>query len=188
MTRGQRRQFTAEQKAQAVRLVREVGSVSQVARDLDLTATSLTSWIRQAEVDAGQGPGGALTTEEKADLARLRRENRTLRMERDFFWKSRRLLRGGRRSAHELIEAQKTRFPVAVMCQVLGLSRSGLYARRQRPAWSRRARRALISSTRSEASTSRAAAPTAARASSSSCAVEGARRVGIEWPGACVPT
>jgi transposase len=88
MTRRQRRQFTAEQKAEAVRLVREVGSVSQVARDLDLTRTALMSWVRQAEVDAGQGPGGALTTEEKAELARLRREVKTLRMERDFLKKA----------------------------------------------------------------------------------------------------
>jgi transposase len=88
MTRRARRSFTAEQKAQAVRLVQETGSVSQVARDLDLTRTSLTSWVRQAEVDAGQGPDGALTTEEKAELRRLRRENRTLRMERDFLKKA----------------------------------------------------------------------------------------------------
>lgn len=73
MTRRPRRTFTAEQKAEAVRLVKEVGSVTQVARDLDLTRTTMTAWVRQAKVDAGQGPGGALTTEEKAELARLRR-------------------------------------------------------------------------------------------------------------------
>ena len=88
MTRRARRQFTAEQKAQAVRLVAETGNLAQVARDLDLTRTSLRSWVKQAEVDAGQGPGGALTTEEKAELRRLRREVKTLRMERDFLKKA----------------------------------------------------------------------------------------------------
>ena len=88
MSRRARRRFTAEQKAQAVRLVKETGNLSQVARDLDLTRTSLKSWVTQAEVDAGQGPEGALTTEEKAELRRLRREVKTLRMERDFLKKA----------------------------------------------------------------------------------------------------
>ena len=54
-----------------------------VARDLDLTETALRSWVRQGAIDAGRGPAGALTTEEREELGRLRRENRTLRMERD---------------------------------------------------------------------------------------------------------
>ncbi len=88
MARRARRHFTAEQKAQAVRLVKETGSLSQVARDLDLTRSALKGWVSQAEVDAGQGPEGALTTEEKAELRRLRREVKTLRMERDFLKKA----------------------------------------------------------------------------------------------------
>jgi transposase len=88
MTRRSRRTFTAEQKAEAVRLVSETGSLAQVASDLDLTRSSLTSWVKQAAVDAGEGPAGALTTEEKAEMTRLRRENRTLRMERDFLKKA----------------------------------------------------------------------------------------------------
>ena len=88
MGRRARRHFTAEQKAEAVRLVKETGNVSQVARDLDLTRSALKAWVAQAEVDAGQGPGGALTSEEKAEVVRLRREVRTLRMERDFLKKA----------------------------------------------------------------------------------------------------
>ena len=59
MPKRKRRRFTAEQKADAVRLVREVGSISQVARDLDLTGSSLRSWVAQAEIDEGCGPEGA---------------------------------------------------------------------------------------------------------------------------------
>ena len=84
MPRRQRRQFTVEQKADAVRMVREVGNLAQVARDLELTETSLRNWVKQADIDEGRGPNGALTTEERAELRRLRRENRTLKMERDF--------------------------------------------------------------------------------------------------------
>src|SRR5438046_7816009 len=84
MARRRRRAFTKEFKDRTVRLVRESGkSVGAVARDLDLTETALRSWVHQAEIDAGRGAPGALTTEEREELGRLRRENRTLRMERD---------------------------------------------------------------------------------------------------------
>ena len=88
MPKRKRRKFTPEQKADAVRMVSEVGCVAQVARDLDLSETALRRWMQQAEIDAGDGPEGALTTEEKAELGKLRRENRTLRMERDFLKKA----------------------------------------------------------------------------------------------------
>jgi transposase len=88
MPRRNRRFFTPEQKADAVRLVRKVGSVSRVAKDLDLTETALRKWVQQAEVDEGRGAEGALTTEEKAEISQLRREVRTLRMERDFLKKA----------------------------------------------------------------------------------------------------
>src|SRR5947209_11313997 len=90
MAKRKRRAFTKEFKAQAVRIVRESGkAISAVARELDLTETALRSWVRQAEIDAGRGTPGALTTEEREELGRLRRENRTLRMERDILKKRR---------------------------------------------------------------------------------------------------
>ncbi len=88
MPKRKRRKFTAEQKADAVRLAREVGSIAQVARDLDLTESALRNWVQQADIDEGHGAEGALTTEEKEELRRLRREVRTLRMERDFLKKA----------------------------------------------------------------------------------------------------
>jgi len=79
-----RRTFSPEFKAKAVGLC-QTGqrSIGQVAKDLDLTETALRRWVSQSEVDAGNGPAGALTTEEKEELSRLRRENRQLRQERD---------------------------------------------------------------------------------------------------------
>ena len=52
-------------------------TIGQVARDFDLTETAVRAWVHQAEIDAGERPG--LTTEERAELTRLRRENRSLR-------------------------------------------------------------------------------------------------------------
>ena len=69
-------------------MVRDVGSVAQVARDLDLTETALRNWVKQADIDQGRGPESALTTAEKEEIRRLRRENRTLTMERDFLKKA----------------------------------------------------------------------------------------------------
>ena len=84
MPRRKRRKFTPEQKADAVRMVREVGNLAKVARDLDLVENTLRRWVKQADIDEGRGPGGALTTEEREELRRLRRQVRTLEMERDF--------------------------------------------------------------------------------------------------------
>jgi transposase len=84
MPRRNRRKYTDEQKADAVRLVRETGNLAQVARDLDLTESALRHWVKQADIDEGRGPVGALTTEEREELQRLRRRVRTLEMERDF--------------------------------------------------------------------------------------------------------
>ena len=58
MEKRRRRSFTDEFKAKAVQLVRSSGkSVTAVATDLDLTVSSLRSWMMQAEVDAGGGRG-----------------------------------------------------------------------------------------------------------------------------------
>jgi DNA replication protein DnaC len=53
------------------------------------TEGALRAWVRQAAIDAGRGPAGALTTEEREELSRLRREVRTLRVERDILKKRR---------------------------------------------------------------------------------------------------
>jgi transposase len=82
--RRKRRVFTPEFRAEAVRLCK-VGdrNISQVAKDLDLTENSLREWVKRADIDAGQGSPDALTTAEREELTRLRRENRRLTMERD---------------------------------------------------------------------------------------------------------
>ena len=89
MERRKRRSFTPEFRAEAVRLVREGSkSLPQVAKDLDVTESALRNWVNQADVDEGKGPAGALTTAEREELVRLRKENRQLHMERDFLKKA----------------------------------------------------------------------------------------------------
>lgn len=86
--RRPRRQFTDEFRAEAVRLVLDEGkSLMQVARDLDLHPNSLREWVHRARADRSKGKTG-LTTEEREELSRLRRENRTLRMEREILKKA----------------------------------------------------------------------------------------------------
>lgn len=73
-----RRSFTPEFKAEIVERCKQGDrSVGQVARDFDLTETAVRAWVHQAETDVGERPG--LTTEEREELTRLRRENRRLR-------------------------------------------------------------------------------------------------------------
>ena len=72
-----RRSFTPEFKAEIVELCqRGVRSVGQVARDFDLTETAVREWVKQAERDAGTRDDGGLTSDERKQLAQLRKENR----------------------------------------------------------------------------------------------------------------
>ena len=89
MAKRKRRTFTKECKAETVRLILEGGkTVKEVCRDLDLVESAVRSWLRQAEIDEGHGPKGALTSSERDELARLRRENRQLLMEREILKKA----------------------------------------------------------------------------------------------------
>ena len=77
-----------EFKASAVRLVLDEGkSVGAAARDLDLTETALREWVKRARADRTHGRTG-LTTAEREELARLRKENRILQEERDILKKA----------------------------------------------------------------------------------------------------
>ncbi len=81
--RRARRAFSPEVKADAVRLVKSGKSPAQVARELDLTVTALREWVKRADADAGIRSPDVLATEERDELARLRRENKQLRLERE---------------------------------------------------------------------------------------------------------
>ena len=83
-----RRRFSDEFKAQTVRLVLNEGkSVTAVARELDLVPSAVTVWVKHARGDRTHGKTG-LTTAEREELARLRKENRVLQEERDILKKA----------------------------------------------------------------------------------------------------
>ena|ERR1700680_2802498 len=82
------RRYPDDFKSEAVRLARSGNrSVRATAHELGLTDTTLRQWIRQAAVDAGERHDG-LTTEELAELRKLRRENRILKEEKEILIKA----------------------------------------------------------------------------------------------------
>jgi transposase len=80
--------YSQEFKAEAVQLARSSPekSVRQLAYELGIADQTLRNWIRQAEIDHGEREG--LTTQEREELKRLRRENRILREEREILKKA----------------------------------------------------------------------------------------------------
>jgi transposase len=89
LNRRPRRSFTEEFKAGVVRLVLDEGKTqSQVARDLDVSQTTVAIWVKHARADRSNGKSGHLTTAERGELAELRKEVRTLRIERDILKKA----------------------------------------------------------------------------------------------------
>ena len=71
-------------RTEAIELVRTSDkSIPTIARERGVSGETLGLWVRQAEVDAGRGRPGELTTAEREELLRLRREVKTLQMERE---------------------------------------------------------------------------------------------------------
>jgi len=80
--------YAPQFREEAVRLTKTSGkSVAAIARDLGVSYDTLRKWIKQAALDAGERADG-LTTEERDELRRLRRENRILQEEREILKKA----------------------------------------------------------------------------------------------------
>jgi transposase len=83
-----KRQYTSEFKARLVELVRAGRSPASLAREFEPTSQAIGRWVRQADRDEGRRADGGLTTDERTELQRLRRDNARLREEREILKKA----------------------------------------------------------------------------------------------------
>ena len=79
--------YPPEYRRQMVDLVRSGRTPEELAREFEPSAQAIRNWVRQSDLDDGRGSDG-MTTEERAELRRLRRENKTLRLEREILSKA----------------------------------------------------------------------------------------------------
>lgn len=82
-----RSQYPLEYRQQIVELVRAGRSPKALAQEFEPSEQTIRHWVKQAELDTGQRTDG-LTTEERAELRQLRRENRQLKLEREILKKA----------------------------------------------------------------------------------------------------
>jgi putative transposase len=142
--------YPPEFRREAIRLVRasdEEHPIPGIAREIGVSDGTLRNWVNQDEIDSGQREG--LTTQEKEELRKLRREVKFLRQEKEilrkataFFAREEILKVGEHLQAHRRGEGQ---LPGGdALCRMLGVSKSGYYAWRGRPPSKRTRQDALL--------------------------------------------
>jgi transposase len=84
---AKRRAYPLEFRQQMVDLVKAGRKTAELAGEFSVSEQAIRNWVKQADVDAGKRSDG-LSTQEKEELQRLRRENRQLRVEREILAKA----------------------------------------------------------------------------------------------------
>ena len=122
--------YPIEFRQQMIELVRAGRTPEELSREFEPSAQAIRNWVVQADRDAGRR-GDGLSSAEREELRRLKRENRQLRQEREILAKSRGLVRSGDRLASaqgifEFVSANQAHYPIATMCRLLGVLRQRL--------------------------------------------------------------
>jgi len=127
--------YAPEYRRRIIELARSGRPIAQLAREFEASANVIRKWVKQSGLDDGLRSDG-LTTAEREELNRLRRENRVLREEREILSKPR---PGSRRRPAQcrhdvpIVNANQAMYGVATMCRALAVSASGYYAWLKRP-------------------------------------------------------
>ncbi len=79
--------YPEEYRRKIIELVRAGRSPYELAKEFEPTAVTISNWVKQADLDEGRRADG-LTTDERKEFARLRRENKRLRLEREILAKA----------------------------------------------------------------------------------------------------
>jgi transposase len=128
LSKNKPRPYAPEFRWQMVELVRAGRTPEQLAKEFEPSAQAIRNWVAQADRDEGRREDG-LTTVEREELSRLRRENRQLKLERDILSKAAGLVRSGDgcdpTEGFQFVSENRARYPIAVMCRVLDVSASG---------------------------------------------------------------
>lgn len=133
MKRAPKQKYTAEFKEQAVKHAQAMG-IGVAARELGLVEQMLRNWVKVADAGKLVGAGAKPVAPEQMELSRLRAENARLKMHVDILKRGDGILFEGCAVEYAWIDAQRRRYPLPDMCQVLAMSISGYRAwRRGKP-------------------------------------------------------
>ena len=127
--------YPAEFRRRIIEVARAGRSVAELAKEFEPSYWTIRQWIKQADRDEGRSAEG-LSTAEREELGRLRKENRQLKQEREILSKAAAWFARETDSvppkSFEFVSGHQAKYPIATMCRVLEVSTSGYYAWRRR--------------------------------------------------------